>query len=631
MSLSSRRIVPLYVVAALIGAAGSCATAMAQTVAPPAAAANDAAAAVEAPTATKPSEGVTVASEQVPVPGTELPAPDNRAAPQRPDETPPAAATPPASVQPASAETPPSPPAPAAAEASQAAPEAPSLAVDVASALARLPARQKVEKRDREGLVAAYKAREGRPIWMTAKGATPEAVKLAAEIAEAGDWGLDASAFDLPPLTPARADAPDLAPDVMADAEVRLSLATLSYARHARGGRFEPTDVTKYLDRKAPLYEPESILEQIATAAEPDDYLRKLHPQHRQFELLRQRYLAVRDEPAPKKGPSEAERILANMEQWRWMPTDLGAFHIWVNIPEQMFYVLRDGKVIHSERVIVGKTNTQTPVFSDRMRFLVFHPFWGVPNSIKTNDILPGLQRGRAILERRNLRLQLNGKDVDPARFDWRKTDIRRFHVYQAPSSGNALGVVKFMFPNKHDVYLHDTPSKSLFKQSVRAISAGCVRVQNPLRFAELLLAEDQGLSAESVRALVRKGAPENNQVNLKRPIPVHLAYFTMWAAQDGKIASFRDIYGHEERVRLALAGKMHLITPVPEPEVPTGPVGRLVEVSPAASGASPRGSRRPGSFNGFGGSGYSSAPPAPRPDWGRRMFSGSDIFAGGN
>jgi murein L,D-transpeptidase YcbB/YkuD len=231
-----------------------------------------------------------------------------------------------------------------------------------------------------------------------------------------------------------------------------------------------------------------------------------------------------------------------------------------------------------------------------------------------TNEVLPSLQKGGAILARQNLRLQLDGKDVDASRFDWTKTDIRRFHIYQPPGSGNVLGVVKFRFPNKHAVYMHDTPTKNLFKSSVRAFSHGCMRVQDPVRLAELILAEDLGMSAERVRALTRKDAPENNQINLTRHVPVHMTYFTAWVDEDGKVSTFKDIYGHEERIRLALAGKMHLVKPVPQPTVPTGPIGRLVEASP--------------SFTEFGFSGTSSTT---RPDWAHRMFSGSGSFAAGN
>jgi murein L,D-transpeptidase YcbB/YkuD len=496
------------------------------------------------------------------------------------------------------------------------------LTLDTAAALSRLPAKAGVDARDRAAVVSTYAARGGNPIWMTAKGARPEAMRLKDEIAKADDWGLKRSDFDLSALDAAQPRSTDLPLDRLADAEVGLSIATLKYARHARGGRVEPTEITEFLDRKSQVFDPRSVLEQIAAAAEPDLYLRKLHPRHAEFERLRQRYLAVRDAPtAQSKGNGllDAEQLLANMEQWRWMPADLGAFHIWVNIPEQLIRVVRGNEVIHTERVIVGKADTQTPIFSDEMEQVIFHPFWGVPDSIKTNEVLPGLKRGRAILAKQNLKIQHRGKDINPATVDWNRTDIRNFHVFQPPGSGNVLGVVKFWLPNKHSVYLHDTPSKSLFKAATRAFSHGCVRVQDPIRLAEMILAEDRGMTEDRVQSLARKGAPENNQMNLARRIPVHITYFTVRADRGGEVSTFKDIYGHEKRISLALDGKMHLIKPVPKPKTPAGPVGRLVEISSGGSVFS--------GFSGFSGGSVSTT----RPEWARRVFSGSDHFSGGN
>jgi len=592
MSVRSRRIVPLYVAAALTGVSGGSLMAIAQTMPPPAVAEAD-----RSPVTRSDLEPVQATQPASAAPSAAVPA-DSTAAPsssQLPTEA--SAATTAEATHPAS------------------------ITVDVSAALARVPNIGKFDKRDRDALIKAYTARQGRPIWITEKGAIPAAFEVAAEIMRADDWGLAATEFAIPTIAPVRDVAAALTADAISDADVQLSLAVLKYARHARGGRFEPTDLTPFLDRQAPSYAPETILAGIAEAPQRDAYLRKLHPQHRQFELLRQRYLAVRGEIVTGKAPSEADRLLANMEQWRWMPTDLGDFHVWVSVPEQTFRVVRNGRTIHSERAIVGRVNAQTPIFSHEMKFLVFHPFWGIPNSIKNNDVLPSLQRGgAAALQRKNMRLQLNGKDVDPSRYDWRRTDIRRFHVYQPPGRGNALGVVKFMFPNKHDVYLHDTPTKALFKQSARVISAGCVRVQDPLQLAEILLGEDRGMPASEVRALARPGAPENNQVHLSRRIPVHITYFTMHVDESGKVASHKDVYGHEERIRLALAGKMHLIQPVPQPVVPTTPIGRAIEVaSPYGESLERSGSSSPAFSN-------------TRPAWARQVFSGSGgSFSGGN
>ena len=145
---------------------------------------------------------------------------------------------------------------------------------------------------------------------------------------------------------------------------------------------------------------------------------------------------------------------------------------------------------------------------------MIFHPFWGIPESIKRNDVLPSLARGSSrLFERYNLRIQRGGRDIDPASIDWANADIRQFHVYQPPGPTNVLGVMKFRFPNKHDVYMHDTPTKNLFNAEVRTFSHGCVRVREPQRLAELVLAEDQDWPAARVAAAIN-GGPQNNQIN---------------------------------------------------------------------------------------------------------------------
>ena len=253
------------------------------------------------------------------------------------------------------------------------------------------------------------------------------------------------------------------------------------------------------------------------------------------------------------------QMLLANMEQWRWMPRDLGEFYVTANIPEYRVRVVKDGREVHGERMIVGKLNKQTPVFSDTMETVVFHPFWGVPNSIKVNEILPSLARGGHVLRRHNLRLQYRGRPVHPDSIDWSRADIRNFHVYQPPGGGNVLGKVKFMFPNKHQVYMHDTPEKHLFKQNQRTFSHGCMRIRNPLRLAKAVLQHDRGWTMDQVNATVDRG-PENNNIKLEHKVPVHVTYFTAVADEDGNVQAFRDIYGHEKRIRLALAGRWNEI-----------------------------------------------------------------------
>jgi murein L,D-transpeptidase YcbB/YkuD len=463
-------------------------------------------------------------------------------------------------------------------------PAAPSpVAAELVRRLAETSERAAVRSAEqRAALTAFYAARANEPVWAGAQGLNPAAQRIAAEIGRADEWGLDASDFALPAALSTDAPATDLI-----EAELKLAVAILTYARHARGGRMNPSDLSLSIDRTPPLIEPKRVLDEITASAEPDAYLRKLHPQHPEFERLRQLYLALRAAPAPAPEPAAAEepagkggkskakaksakaaepatppvrRVLLNMEQWRWMPESLGDMYVWVNIPEFTLRVVRNGEVIHTERVITGKPENQTPIFSDEMETVVFHPSWGVPNSIKVKELLPGLLRGHDTLTRNGLRAEYRGQPVDPESVDWAEVDIRNLHVYQPPGAANALGVVKFVFPNRHDVYMHDTPTKNLFNAEMRAFSHGCMRVRNPMRLAEIVMAHSDGWNADRVAQQVKRG-PQNNNVELKTHIPVHITYFTVSVDDAGKPQYFRDIYGHERRIQLGLEGKAHLIS----------------------------------------------------------------------
>jgi murein L,D-transpeptidase YcbB/YkuD len=259
--------------------------------------------------------------------------------------------------------------------------------------------------------------------------------------------------------------------------------------------------------------------------------------------------------------PAKERLILLNMERWRWLPHGLGDFYVTVNVPEFMLRVMDEGKPAFTTRVVVGKTNTPTPIFSNEMQTIVFGPYWNMPNSIKTEEIRPYIREeggwfggggwNTAVLERHNLRINIGGREVDPSRIDWNRIDIRSLNIYQPPGPGNVLGNVKFLFPNKHDVYMHDTTQKSLFAKTVRAESHGCMRVQNPDQFALTLLKRDQGWSPARVASSIQNGYDQ--QIPLRQKIPVYVTYFTLWVNNDGTISTFGDLYGHDSRMAAAL------------------------------------------------------------------------------
>jgi murein L,D-transpeptidase YcbB/YkuD len=245
--------------------------------------------------------------------------------------------------------------------------------------------------------------------------------------------------------------------------------------------------------------------------------------------------------------------IAANMERWRWMPRDLGAFHVIVNVPEFVVRVVDRGEVVHQTRVIVGKPGNPTPTFSHAMSHLVVNPYWNVPTSILRKEMIDDIRRdpyGYFGRHGYQVLAQVGGKMrvVDPGAIDWTYVNPSSVRVRQVPGDDNALGRLKFMFPNQHSVYLHDTPTRSLFEKDHRAFSHGCVRVDEPLAFADAILpvAAPEWSSAR----IERLYGGRERRINLDRPVPVHLAYFTRAVAEDETLLRFDDIYGYDAEMK---------------------------------------------------------------------------------
>ena len=452
--------------------------------------------------------------------------------------------------------------------------------------------------RDRGALAAFYSERDYQTVWISNGRLNERAQQIIDELGNAEKYGLNPQDYRLPVLS---ADTNESIAGEMANAELMISQAALTYMRHANGGRFDQTELSRFLDRKAKPFDATSKLTGLAKAENAADYLIAQHPTNPQFKALvaaLAKSKASANEPAKRiripRGPvlkygmkhaqialirerlnvpvqnevidprvydakleeavmafqksaglraegviglktrfalnapkqNRYKQIIANMERWRWMPRDFGKTHIRVNIPEYKVRVTRNNKIIHTERIIVGKPTNKTPVFSDVMETVVFNPYWNIPQSIIWNEMNGRIPNGYEGGVR-------NG----------------RMWIRQKPGPRNALGRIKFLFPNKHAVYLHDTPSRSLFNKNRRAFSHGCVRVRNPRRLAEVVL----GMSGWSKSKVDRKWATRTNlQVSLKTKIPVHITYFTLWADAKGTLTSFNDVYGHDNRIYAA-------------------------------------------------------------------------------
>src|SRR6185295_9774558 len=461
--------------------------------------------------------------------------------------------------------------------------------------LANLPAaRDSGEQSDYAALRAFYAQWPG-PLWLANGVLTPRAEQAILEINQADSWGLKASAFDPPKL-----GAPTTDVEALAEAEIKLSFAVLKYARAARGGRLDPAAVSRKFDQRPPVYEPGSLLLAVAEQADITAYLRQLHPRHAQFARLRQALLAARAAPPEAGTANTVRRLIANLERWRWMPDELGDFYVWDSVPEQMTRVVDRGEVTLSEKIVVGKPSTPTPIFSANLQFVIFHPSWGVPAGMKMQELWPQLRNtgggwfssyplASTVLAGHGLFVSRGGQPINPDAVDWSKVDVREFEFVQPPGPKNVLGIVKFRFPNKHDVYMHDTPERHLFGGAVRAFSHGCMRVQNPIHLAEVLLAHDKGWTANDVQGYVRRGG----EIALKQQIPVHVTYFTAVVDDAGKVQYFPDIYGLDERLASALEGARVSLATSPETGSRQG-----VRAPARASSRAPQKAKAPSSTN---------------------------------
>ncbi|WP_342361176.1 L,D-transpeptidase family protein [Terrarubrum flagellatum] len=463
------------------------------------------------------------------------------------------------------------------------------------------PAHPRLSRALRDEIAAVYGARAHAPFWVDEKGLTNSGRQLLAQLKRADEDGLDSSAYAV-----AGADAKAIDAASLASLDLNLSVAALMYARDARGGRMDARRISDLIDPSLDLPSAASALQTLAAASDAGVALQAFNPPHPGYRALREKLRELRAASAPvasisiPQGPvlrvgmndarvalvrerlklepsndatydaavaeavtgfqrerglpangtltrqtvaalsspnipkTEAD-LIANMERWRWLPRDLGERRIVVNIPEFQVRVFDGDKITHQARVIVGKPDTPTPVFSNVMQFLVFNPSWYVPPSILKKEFLPKLATDPTYAERRGYQVIRRGNQIT---------------VRQPPGERNALGNIKFMFPNRHAVYLHDTPTRNLFSADRRAFSHGCVRVDQPLQLAEIVLGADRGWTQSRIRSLIGRG---EQTVKLEQTIPVHLTYFTMFVDDLGRLETRPDLYGHDRRVRVAL------------------------------------------------------------------------------
>ena len=247
-------------------------------------------------------------------------------------------------------------------------------------------------------------------------------------------------------------------------------------------------------------------------------------------------------------------QIQMNLERWRWLPRDLGNRYVLVNIPEMRLDIYEAENIVLTMRTVVGKEDTPTPIFNDEMTHIVFSPYWNVPPTIAQEETLPAVMRDPGFLDRNNMEvLDAKGNRVDPGSVDLNDPAAYRFR--QRPGSDNSLGLVKFMFPNQFNVYLHDTPADSLFARAARSFSHGCVRLEQPVELAKYVLKDQPDWDQTRIEAAMHAG--EEKHVKLKAPIPVYLGYWTARVRPDGTVQFRPDVYNTDTRQMALLTDRL--------------------------------------------------------------------------
>jgi murein L,D-transpeptidase YcbB/YkuD len=391
-------------------------------------------------------------------------------------------------------------------------------------------------------------------VWVTRRG-TDRARQALEVLRGASDHGLAPEDYGEPEVA-RRLDALDQAvkkddkpdPRQIAELDVRITSGLLELGHDVALGHSSPESINPRAKgrRTAP-----DLSATLAAAADRNlkRWLQSIQPRYSEYAQLQRALRDLRAAPSNSESQDRIRQIGANLERWRWLPDDLGARHFLVNIPTYNLVAREDGRIVLTSRVVVGKTTNKTPVFSSAMTTVVFSPYWNIPDSIVAGETAPAVAKDSKYLARHNieiLRVSKSGADVvDPSDVDWDDADeLKSLAFRQKPGSENALGHVKFLFPNDFDVYIHDTPADELFARPNRAFSHGCVRVAEPEAIASYVLRGDAEWNQERIRQALNAGVEK--QVKLAQPIPVHIVYFTAWVDDAGQVHFENDVYGYD-------------------------------------------------------------------------------------
>jgi murein L,D-transpeptidase YcbB/YkuD len=473
-----------------------------------------------------------------------------------------------------------------------------------------------IDRKAKAAVEAFYSARNYAPIWVEDGAESARGKAAATYLVGVSADGLDPSDYPIPSFTNGDVGA-------LAESELKLTATVLTYARHAQIGRVHYSRVSADIIYDLAVPEPGAVLAKLADAKNISEALDSFNPPHAGYKALKAKLAEVRGrtgEPGRVRiasgktlkpgmedprvpllrerfgiagdsanvtydkvlseavktfqgqrdlaatgflnnatvdslnGPRrdrDADVIIANMERWRWLPRDLGRAYVMVNIPDYTLKVVDHGTMAWTTRIVAGQPGERaTPMLSETMKYITVNPTWNVPPSIINNEYLPALAQDPTVLDRMGLRLEHN-----------RDGSV---HIYQPPGEGNALGRIRFNFPNKFLVYQHDTPDKHLFAKDKRAFSHGCMRVQFPDKYAEVLLGIANPKDGYTIEKIHRMYGTGERDIHLTTPIPVHLTYQTAFVDDAGHLAIREDVYGRDARLLAALKGEDRRVADVP-------------------------------------------------------------------
>ncbi len=427
-------------------------------------------------------------------------------------------------------------------------------------------------KKERTAVEAFYQNRNLAPLWLDKGVENTRAEAVIARLKNADADGLEPSEYKAPNFAGLEGDA-------LAEAELKLTRTVLTYARHLQAGRFPYTRVSRNIELPQAAPEPTDVLSSIADAADAGKALDLFSPRNEPYRKLKAMLGELRGKPGGAKSEArQIEAIVANMERWRWYPRDLGNSHVLVNQPDFSLKVMHGGAQVWTTRIVIGKPSMATPLLSETIKYITVNPTWTVPQSIVRNEYLPALAQDPTVLERMGLRVSYNGGGVQ---------------ITQPPGDNNALGRVRFAFPNRFSVFQHDTADKHLFAHEVRAYSHGCMRVQDPAKYAEVLLNIARPREHWTADKIKRMFGRSEQDIQLQpTPIWLHLTYQTAFVDNAGKLQMRRDIYNLDSRTLAAIKRERGNLEPAPErkrEQEMAGSSPRKRAAPPARTGALPQ------------------------------------------